>query len=350
MALRSDGTVWAWGDNIWGQLGQANPSGPQHCPVGNNSTPANTKCSKIPVPVVGPGGTGRLDHISAIGGAEENGLALRVGGAVYTWGLNDEGQLGIGQSTGPQSCQPYKKYAAVGCSLKPVRVLGLGGKGYLNHVIALAGGESFNLALRSDGTIRAWGSDRFATLGQLKPTGEMCEVPFFGASTPCSTIPVAVVGSNGKGRLSGIVAIAANPSPNGLHALALRSDGTVWAWGVDDMGQLGNGISKEFSNLPVEVVGPGGRGYLTHVVAIAAGGKFSLALRSDGTVWAWGINNQGQLGTGSTTGPEFCTTDDVPCSTFPIQVVGMRSAGKLAGATLLGAGEEHSLALITRAR
>ena len=88
--------------------------------------------------------------------------------------------------------------------------------------------------------------------------------------------------------LTGVVAIAAG----GYHSLALKSDGTVWAWGCNDCGQLGDGSTTNRLT-PVPVSG------LTGVVAIAGGDYHSLALKSDGTVWAWGYNGYGQLGDGT---------------------------------------------------
>jgi alpha-tubulin suppressor-like RCC1 family protein len=98
-----------------------------------------------------------------------------------------------------------------------------------------------------------------------------------------SNIPVAV-----SGLTSGVSAIAAG----GDHSIALKSDGTVWAWGDNQLGQLGNG-NNIASNTPVQVSG------LTDVTAIAAGDNHSLALKDDGTVWAWGDNQFGQLGDGT---------------------------------------------------
>ena len=109
-------------------------------------------------------------------------------------------------------------------------------------------------------------------------------------------------------------------SAGGRHTVALKSDGTVRTWGANESGELGNGntINKV---LPVTVPG------LTGVTAAAAGDDFSLALKSDGTVWAWGGNTRGQLGNGSNTN-----------SSVPVQVTG------LAGATRIAAGAAHALA------
>ncbi|MDR0791648.1 MAG: hypothetical protein LBE47_03805, partial [Methanomassiliicoccaceae archaeon] len=88
-------------------------------------------------------------------------------------------------------------------------------------------------------------------------------------------------------------------SAGGSHSLALRSDGTVWAWGYNNHGQLGNFTFTD-SSRPMWVSGFGGPGVLTDVTAIAAGEYHSIALKDDGTVWAWGHNSNGQLGDGTT--------------------------------------------------
>jgi alpha-tubulin suppressor-like RCC1 family protein len=210
--------------------------------------------------------------------------------------------------------------------------------------VALAAGTEFTLALRSDGSVWAWGSNAFNDLGQVDPGKlEQCPTPF---SPPvyCSTKPLQVVGPKGQGFLIGMTAVSAEASPAGLHAMALHGSGSVWSWGVNDMGQLGNGKSEEYQASPVQVVGPNGQGFLTKVGAIAVGGKFSVALRTDGTVWAWGINDSGQLGQNTGTGPQSCTTEGVPCSLTPVQVKGPRGQGLLTNVAAVVAGDSHVVA------
>jgi alpha-tubulin suppressor-like RCC1 family protein len=283
LALRNDGTVRAWGYNDYGQLG--------------NGT---TTSSDTPVQVVGPGGSGVLANAVAIAGGEYHSLALRSDGTVWAWGFGADGELGNGMTT---------------YSDTPVQVAGTGGSGYLTGVVAIAGGWQHSLALKSDGTVWAWGDNYNGQLGN--------------GTTTSSDTPVQVVGPGGSGTLTNVVAIAGG----GYYSLALKNDGTVWAWGYNGVGQLGNGTTAE-SDTPVQVVGPGGSGALTNVVAIAGGGYYSLALKSDGTVWAWGSNEFGDLGNGSTTNTDA-----------PVQVLGLGGSGFLTGVVAIAGEEYDSLAL-----
>ncbi|HEY4427788.1 MAG TPA: IPT/TIG domain-containing protein [Solirubrobacteraceae bacterium] len=189
----------------------------------------------------------------------------------------------------------------------------------LTEVRAISAGGSHGLALMNDGTVTAWGENAHGQLGDGTNTGpESCASVSgfheeFETQRPCSAVPVIVSG------LSGVSAVAAGAN----HSLALLSDGTVWAWGENSSGQLGDGSTTE-SDIPVAVSG------LSGVVAIAAGGSESLALLSDGTVEAWGDNSSGQLGDGTTTNREA-----------PVPVSG------LSGVTAIAAGGAHSLAVLS---
>jgi len=209
--------------------------------------------------------------------------ATNVSGTVSAWGDNVNGQLGNGTNT---------------TSNTPVEVSGLSG------VTALAVGFEHSLALESDGTVWGWGGNGLGQLGN-------------GTFTD-GTTPVQVLGPGGVGYLTGVTALAVGGVNE--HSLALKGDGTVWAWGGNGLGQLGNGTFTN-SNTPVQVLGPSGVGYLTGMTALAVGFEHSLALKSDGTVWAWGFNSFGQLGNGT-----FTDSDT------PVQVLG------LSGVTAIGGG------------
>jgi alpha-tubulin suppressor-like RCC1 family protein len=261
--------AWAWGNNSHGELG--------------NGTV--TRYGGIPT----PGHVLGLSGVASLAGGSNFSLALTSSGNVWAWGDSGWGQLGQG---------------GYDSSTTPVRVPGL------RRVRAIAAGSLHALALKANGTVWAWGFDYFGQVGNGTSGGNVLS-------------PVRVVG------LSNIVAIAAGAG--GDTSYALRSDGTVWAWGYDGLGQLGNGTSDESPHsTPVEV------SHLSGVTAIGAGTWHALAVRTDGTVVAWGSNQDRQLGAKTST---TCSTYDYPCSTTPVEVRG------LSGVTRVAGGGAFSLAL-----
>lgn len=146
--------------------------------------------------------------------------------------------------------------------------------------------SSHMLALKSDGTVWAWGADSYGQLGD-------------GTMTYDRNTPVQVHGPDNEGFLTNVTAISAGGSYSGF-SLALKEDGTLWAWGDNDVGQLGDGTTTD-RNTPVQVLGPNGGGFLTDIIAVSAGDHHVLALKNDGTVWAWGKNINYALGDGTHT-------------------------------------------------
>lgn len=283
LALRNDGTVWAWGDNAHGQLG------------------VNSDNDKdYPVQVHGTGNVGQLTGVTAVAAGAEFSLAVRSDGTVYAWGNGEWGQLGLNSEHSHQI---------------PYQVHGPGDVGYLSGITAVAAGEDFSLALKNDGTVWAWGHNNPYELGN-------------GTLTSSYT-PVQVKGPDGAGFLTDVVAIAAG----NYTGLALKRDGTVWAWGDNRYGQLGVN-SDNPHGYPVQVHGPGNVGFLSGITGVSAGEDHSLAVKSDGSVYAWGRNNNGQLGVHS----------DNP-HPYPVQVHGVGNVGFLGGITSVSAGEYFSMAL-----
>jgi alpha-tubulin suppressor-like RCC1 family protein len=284
LALKSDGTVWAWGADFMGQLGNGTTI---HLP------------GVPPLPDIGspePVQTLELRDVVAVAAGGFHNLALQESGAVWAWGGNWYGQLGDG-TTNQQDA--------------PVVVAGL------SDVRALSGGGYHSLALKHDGTVWAWGRNDFGQLGNDATEHNGRPSPVHGLSGAVGvagglwhslalksdgTVWGWGRGNSGQSGEAG-AAIIESPGPvAGLnnvmalatgvaHSLALKSDGTVWAWGGNEFGQLGDGTTNNHS-IPAPVAG------LSHALAIAAGNRFSLALTGDGTVWAWGDNNSGQLGDG----------------------------------------------------
>ncbi len=253
----SNGTVFGWGLNDRGQAGDD----------------SGTPLAAPPAPVVGLTGT-----FIAIAAGVDHSLAVKDDGTVWAWGDNTLGSLGTG-STSPA------------WTASAVQVLNL------TDVKAVAAGEKFSLALKNDGTVWAWGSASFGKLGEGSTVVQAAQ------STP---IQVAVV--------SNIDAIACGDT----HSMAIRNDGTLWVWGENSEGQLGNGTPSPGVNTPFQLSSPAG------VTAIDGGHKYSLAVRTDGTVWAWGRNTSGQLGIGG-----FTTTS------VPTQVVNMTDATAVTAGTAI---------------
>ena len=238
LALEADGSVWAWGNNASGQLGDGN------API-DHASPAQ-------VYGLGPGST-----VTAIAAGTSFGLVLKRDGTVLGWGNGVSGQLGDGSTT--------KRSA-------PTPVVGLGSN---SSVVQIAGGGSFAMALKRDGSVWSWGNNASGQLGDgTAPVDHRAPVP---------------VERLGAG--SGVVQIGAGNS----YEMALKSDGTIVAWGNNKSGQLGDGTAPTDHHTPVPVKG---LDRTNPVIAISAGGSHCLALERDGTVLAWGNNSHGQLGDG----------------------------------------------------
>jgi alpha-tubulin suppressor-like RCC1 family protein len=384
IALKADGTVWAWGNNDHGQLGATTT---EICeiliPYGERggAYTYSAFCSTTPVQVSG------LAEVNVIAGGGYHTIALKSDDTVWAWGDNEHSQLGV---TTTETCGYEDDF---NCSSAPVQArskvtgaFSVGGtvsdltetlvlqnngeddliitengpftfateledlavydieiltqpdgqvceiistiSGRINatdvtdiqitcldfftEAIAIAGGNSHTIALKTDGTVWAWGKNNSGQLGV--ETTETC------GNVNCSTIPVEVNG------LTDVVTIAAG----GVHTIVLESDGTVWAWGNNWTGQLGDGTTIN-SPTPRQVD-------LTDVNAIAAGWLHTIALKSDGTVWAWGSNQYGQLGA---TTSETCGYSSTPCSTTSVQVIGLTDV------TAIAAGDYHTVALKT---
>ena len=273
LALQYNGTVWAWGGNSSGQIGDGSTT--------NRTTPTQVS---------------NLGNIIAIAAGNSHSLALREDGTVWAWGSNSYGQLGDETTTKRTT---------------PVQVSNL------TDIVAISAGSSHSLALKSDGTVWAWGYNSSGQLGdgttthRLTPTQVLNLTHVTSISTKgdhsmaIQDSSVWTWGSNTYGQLGdgtttkrltpvkvnieNVVAIAAG----GFHSLIIKSDGTVWGWGRNQQGQLGDNTTTNRLQ-PVQTQS------LNDVISISAGINHSIALQSDGNVWTWGYNVYGQLGDGST--------------------------------------------------
>ncbi len=273
-------TVWAWGDNESGQIG--------------NGTTSN---SSIPVRSIA---RFRADAGNGIAVGSNHTLAFQNNSTIRAWGFNGFGQLGNGVTASNQTPNSWV----------PVAVRKSKSKDSLTGVIAVAAGGYHSLALDRDSNVWSWGKYTNGQLGR----GNSAFVNL--SSQTADRVQLPISGSY----LSGATKLAAG----GLHSLALIG-GNVWAWGDNVYGQVGNGSTINTNVLYPEQV----TAILTHgtIVQIAAGGSHSLALDSLGNVWGWGYNYFGQVGDG--------TRID---RYTPVSVTG------LSGITMIAAGLDHSLA------
>jgi alpha-tubulin suppressor-like RCC1 family protein len=276
VAMKPDGTVWTWGRNSSGQLGDG-----------------TTTSRSIPGQVTG------LTGVIAVAAGCYQSIALKGDGTVWAWGLNSNGQLGDGTTSNKST---------------PVQVTGL------INVIAIDSGCYHTVALKSDGTVWSWGYNYNGQLGDGTTVNRLTPVQVPGlagitALSPGSSFTEVLHsdgslwgwGNNSNGQLGdGTTAVQYSPvrlqslsqvisaRGGGGHMIALKGDKTVSAWGTNSVGQLGDGTTTQRTN-PVQLAG------ISDVFNVAAGEYHSVAVKLDGTVWSWGLNNNGQLGDGTTT-------------------------------------------------
>jgi len=255
LALQNDDTLWAWGNNATGQIGVDTCFDSLSNPVGY--------CD---VPVRVGGGLAIFSNISAIAAGGNHSLA-RADGKAWAWGLNGSGQLGIDPNiTGALSLPT------------PVSIP-------ITGVAAIAAGGAFNYALAKDGTVWAWGNNFNGQLGNK--TSGFVDITKESIYTPVQVLTADSV----LGVPSPVVQIAAGIQ----HGLARLADGSVWAWGYNIFGQLGNN-TKDSSSFAIQVFKSAGVPFLA--TDIRAFGSSSMAKDIDGAWYAWGDNTYGQLGTG----------------------------------------------------
>jgi alpha-tubulin suppressor-like RCC1 family protein len=364
LALDTNNNVWSWGYNGNGQLG-------------NNSTTS----SNTPVQVLSgeQSEATYLEDVTFIGAGYDNSFAVDINGSVWSWGENYYGQLGDGTSGSGTD------------KSTPVRVLaGAQGEGYLQDIVSISGGNTHIVALDSNGHVWSWGRNYNSNICDASFLGDGTS----GSGTNKTTAVQVVGGTQGGEYLNDITSVAvgfwinlaldmdgslwawgasgcsayslgdgmrqdrhtpvrvASKVPtrrrlfslnksdidaisNGSsHSLALDISGKVWSWGDNYYGQLGDGTTIQ-QNIPIQVLGGAQGGtHLENIVSVSAGSFYSLALDSLGNVWAWGNNDNGRLGDGTTTQRET-----------PIQVLGGAQGGTyLENIESISVGT-HSLAL-----
>ena len=233
LGIRANGTLWGWGNNEQGPLGLNH--------IANVSSPAQV------------GSDTNWAKVSVSG---QHTIAVKTDGTLWTWGLNSSGQLGTNstaQRSSPAQVGSLTNWADV-----------------TTNGIAINNAATVpSIALKTDGTLWAWGGNGYGQLG-LNSTANVSSPTIVGALTNWAKV------------LTGA-----------RHTLAIKTDGTLWVWGSNDNGQLGRNNTASTSS-PVQL------GALATWVDVAAGTHHSLAVTADGTLWAWGRNQVGQLGQADT--------------------------------------------------
>lgn len=393
-AVTPDAGVACWGDNSDGALG--------------NGTTTDSN-----VPVVIPGLTGVVSV--AVGGLYA--CALTSEGSVFCWGANFGGQLGDGtleNRTSPVKVAGVPRARAVAsgnglgtCVLSTLgEVWCVGGFTFgttprrlqvspgqpLNGVVSISAGGGHGCALTVAAQVYCFGSDTTGATGPGTQTGDVKLVEAVtGATTvaaggahSCALMPAATVmcwGENGTGQL-GTGQVSATPSPTPVAVAGLstvvdlaagtgngitcgvRADTTLWCWGTNSSGELGNGATSAFSATPTQVVG------LSDVRAASAGFAHTCALLGSGAVRCWGFNFSGQVGDGtnsSKSSPSAVSaliaklpsafTPPTPASGFeplvPARVVDTRTGGatvdgRYAGIGTVGSGSSIDVEMLGR--
>jgi alpha-tubulin suppressor-like RCC1 family protein len=319
LALGSDGSVYAWGNNVSGQLG--------------NGT---TVTSATPIKVKLPAGV----TATAIAAGDSHSLAVGSDGLLYAWGANGSEQLGDVALSLTNRSTPVRVFLPAGVT-----------------ATAIAAGMSHSLAIGSDGVLYAWGAHNY---GGITPGGQIVTGPQ-KVSMPTGVTKVEAVaagsgyslvvadgsvygwGVNDQGQLgndktnhlipvkvAGLAGVTVDAVAAGYaHSLALASDGSVYAWGADSAGQLGDGTTTQ-QLTPVKVALPAG----VKATAVAAGSNYSLALASDGSVYAWGYNGQGQLGDGTTTSHGTPVKAAPPANVITVDAVAAGYMDSMAAASM----------------
>jgi len=276
LALSPDGSqVWSWGNNGYNQLGDGTST--------SRSTPALVK-------------TGSSTYLTGIDEVAAGGIfsmALGASGSLWAWGNNTYGQLGNGNKT-------QQKFA--------VQALQSGTNPMTSPIKSVVCGYVHTVALCDDGSVWCWGRNTYSSLGSGNTTDSMSPVR---------------VKTSGSTYLTNVVNVTANY----YHNLAIKSDGSLWGWGLNSYGQLGIG-SLINSFYAVQITGSSAT---NPVIAVAAGCASSMALKKDGSVWVWGDNNKGEIGNGTTSTTMQTTPSQVMSSgAIPfLNAVGIAVAGDL---------------------
>jgi alpha-tubulin suppressor-like RCC1 family protein len=269
VGIQTNGTLWAWGYNMDGQ-------------VGDGTTINKTVPTQI----------GMASNWKMVTAHFNNSFAVKTNGTLWGWGGNTDGQLGDGTIIGKNV---------------PTQI------GTANNWSSVSVGFAHTLAIKTNGTLWAWGSNSFGRLGNGTNNNQLLPIQI-GTDVDWVKIVACSIGSIGLksdgtlwgwGILNGMSSTSVSvPTQIGTatnwkdmsstyrHAVAIKTDGTIWAWGNNGNGELGNGNNLSPStNYTITQIGTSNNWKF-----IAAGANYTMGIKNNGTLWAWGENTFGQYG------------------------------------------------------
>ncbi|MES2379438.1 MAG: T9SS type A sorting domain-containing protein [Bacteroidota bacterium] len=279
LAIKADGTLWAWGNNDNGQLGN------------------NTLVSKdVPTQI------GVATNWVAIGAGYAHSIAVQANGTLWSWGSNNKGQLGMGNTN------TYTSPTQVGSD---------------SIWVSIAAGYEHNMAIKANGTLWTWGANDSAQLGdgtfQNKTIPTLIGTQSNWVSIAAGKYQSLAIQANGTlwaCNSTYTIPTQISTAKNWVnifaghtHSIALQANGTLWAWGTNTFGQIGNGTNLTATNPTVISQAPNGWLMVSVASNSNSGIGTSMGIKTDGTLWAWGSNLNGQFGNGT-----------LAASNYPIQI------------------------------
>lgn len=296
--IKPDGSLWAWGRNDYGQVG--NNGGADS--VGPSGTPYQSAPVKV------------LDNVVSVSCGNYHTAAIQGDGSLWVWGSNEYGQVGNSGGNASNNGMPVQT--------TPVKVL--------DNVATVACGGDSTAAIKTDGTLWMWGEIGHPTVPTPKKVMDnvaavSCDYMFSSAIKKDGTLWAwgSFLSDSGE-YMFNPVKIASNVtsmSCDRSYLVYVKNDGTVWTWGNNRHGQRGDGTlnsyypNKEMS--PTQVQG------LSNAVSISCGKGYChvAAILADGSLWMWGSNHYGQLGIGRTGNAESGDRLIDPLQTVPIKIM-----------------------------
>jgi len=257
-AIKKDGSLWAWGSNYYGVLGDGAATVTSFNLWADEIIDNNDK--HVPIKI--------MDDVVAVSAGRYHTMAIRTDSSLWVWGSNANGKLGDGTVSLYDTLNG--EFIENNDKNTPVKIM--------DDIVNVSAGDYHSMAIGSDGCLWAWGGNFYGLLGD-------------GTVTIIDPWTQDIIESNDKYVPIMIMDNVITVATGGLHTAAIRTDGSLWTWGLNNSGQLGDGTVID-RYTPIRI--------MEDVMAVSVGDYHTMALKSDGSIWTWGSNRYGQLGDGTT--------------------------------------------------